>query len=133
MKLEFLDDISNGGKFAGVVTDQLVRLYNFDKLQAGKLRQTIQREIIEKNVTLNLSKLEFIETINCSLILRLANIEIGITTCDKINYCCELTKGGYQNMVDLLEPFCIQNRSGYQWLYDIDTPIGFLFSPNGDW
>ena len=51
MKLEFLDDISDGGKFKDVVSNQLVRLYDFDKLQANKFRQLIQSILIDRNVS----------------------------------------------------------------------------------
>ena len=33
MKLEFLDNISNNRQFKGVITNQLVRLYDFDAVQ----------------------------------------------------------------------------------------------------
>jgi hypothetical protein len=133
MKLEFIDDISAGGKFTGVVTDQLVRLYDFDKLQAAMLRQVILHTIIENHEPLDLSKVDFIKPINCYLTLRIADTDKGIATSDKINFICDLKISGYENMVYLLEPFCIKSSNGYQWLYDIDTPIEFLFSPGGTW
>jgi len=133
MKLEFLDDISDGGKFKDVVSNQLVRLYDFDKLQANKFRQLIQSILIDRNQTLDLSTAEFVEPVNCTLTLCLADTDIGITTGDKINFICALTMSGYENMISLLEPFCIEDNSGHQWLYDIDTPIDFLFSPSGTW
>lgn len=133
MKLEFLDDISDGGKYEGGVTDQLLRLYDFDKIQADKFRHAIQCTIIEKKETLDLSDLEFIEPINCNLTLRLAETGIGITTNDKTNFICDLTINEYKHMINLLEPFCIEDSNGYQWLYDLNTPIEFLFSPGGTW
>jgi hypothetical protein len=36
-------------------------------------------------------------------------------------------------MVALLDPFCNKETKGYQWLYDIDSDIDFLFSPAGTW
>jgi hypothetical protein len=33
-------------------------------------------------------------------------------------------------MLELIEPFT-KHAQGYQWLYDLDTPVEFLFSPNG--
>lgn len=133
MKLEFLDYISEGGKFTGNVTDQLVRLFDFDKLQADKLRQTILQTIIEKGKPLDLSELEFIETINCNLILRISDADIGITTNNKNIFICDLSIRGYENMIYMLEPFCNKDSCGYQWLYDIDTPIEFLFSSDANW
>ena len=133
MKLEWLDDISNGGKTLGVEIDQLVRLYDFDTFQANKLRQSIQQIIIEKRTSLDLSELDFIENINCRIILHLAETDTGITRADKSNFTCSLTIGGYETIANLLQPFCIKEDIGYQWLYNIDTPIDFLFSPGGGW
>ena len=134
MKIEFLDNISDGGKFTGVIADQLIRLFDFDTLQANKLRQKIQEIIIEKGERLDLSKLEFIETINCNLVLSISDVNTGILINNENNFICEITTDGYKNMVDLLEPFCIKDSSNiYQWLYEIDTPIEFLFSSKGTW
>ena len=133
MKLEFLDDISDGGRFTGVVTDQLVRLFDFDRNQAAMFRQAIHQTIIEKGQSLDLSKLGFVETINCQLTLQLSDNSRGITSPDQYNFICSLTIHDYANMIYLLEPFCMTDSSGYQWLYDIDTPIEFLFSPDGTW
>ena len=36
-------------------------------------------------------------------------------------------------MIMLLEPFSQNDNLGYQWLYDLDTKIEFLFSPKGTW
>lgn len=133
MKIEFLDNLSDGGKFKDIVAQQLIRLYDFDQFQAGTFRDAIREAIIDGNKALDLSKLEFITPINCNLILQLASNDIGITTHDKKNFICEMTIGGYETMINLLEPFCIKESSGYQWLCDTDAPVEFLFSPGGTW
>ena len=134
MKLDFIEDFNRGQYLEPQpVQDHLVRLFDFDKLQADRLRQTIQATIIEKGKPLDLTKVDFIETINCNLTLRIAEIDVGITTVDKRNFFCDLTISGYENMIYLLEPFCEKGSNGYQWLYDIDTPIELLFSPGGTW
>ncbi|MBE9584347.1 hypothetical protein IM792_07805 [Mucilaginibacter sp. JRF] len=133
MKLEFLNDVSDGGKFPQVVTDQLIRLYDFDSLQADALRQEITSVIIQRGEDLKLSQLKFIEHFNCDLTLHLSDTDTGIIAVDEADFICDLTKGGYENMVNLLEPFCVEAEAGHQWLYEIDTPIDFLFSPDGTW
>lgn len=133
MKLEFLDDISNGGQFNGVVTDQLVRLYDFDQIQADNFRKTIQQTLIENSRPLDLNAIDFITAINCKLTLRISDIDLGIKSNDNLTFFCDLTIKGYENMTNLIEPFCKKDTNGYQWLYDIDTPIEFLFSPGGQW
>ena len=133
MKLEYLDDISDGGKYTGVETDKLVRLYDFDDIQAQKFYDAIQQEILGHNKDLDMKELDFIEKLNCNLTLRLADKDLGITTVDKKNFFCDLTETAYQNMLNLLEPFFGKETSGYQWLYDLNTDVEFLFSPGGQW
>jgi hypothetical protein len=133
MKLEFLDEISSGGQFKGVVTDQLVRLYEFDQIQANDFKKAIQQTLIENGCQLNLIEVVFIEAINCNLTLRISEIDTGINSSDNSFFFCDLTRNSYENMINLIEPFCQKDSNGYQWLYDIDTPIDFLFSPGGQW
>jgi len=133
MKLEFLDDISDGGKYPQVVTGGLIRLYEFDKFQAKNLKEKIAKTIIENKKPLKLAKIDFIETVNCNLSLCLGETDIGITIIDRFNFNCELTESSYLKMIDLLEPFCVENIDGYQWLYETDGSIDFLFSPGGTW
>ena len=70
MKIEFLDDISDGGRFPHADPNQLIRLYDFDNLEANRLRQTIQKVILESNKEIDLTTLDFIRAINCSLTLK---------------------------------------------------------------
>ena len=126
MKLEFIENINDYG-------DNIVRLYDFDKSQAIKFHQLIQNEIINKNGQFDLSTCDFITPINCNLILRISENNKGIFSEDRKVFYCEMSSDGYNQMVDLIEPFCNDTFSGYQWLYDLGTPIEFLFSPSGDW
>lgn len=133
MKIEFLDDISDGGRFPDADPNQLVRLYNFDSLQAKELRQSIQEKIIEGNNEIELTTLDFIESVNCNLTLKISETNKGILTSDNNNFVCILTVEKYEEMIFLMEPFCESEVNIYQWLYDLDTPIDFLFSPGGSW
>jgi hypothetical protein len=133
MKLEFLNDISAGGEFNGVVTEQLIRLYDFDQNEACQFRDTIVRKVMLAAAPIPLASMDFIHSINCLLTLEVAPESIGIISDDNYQFFCRLTREGYENMILLLEPFCAGNLDGYQWLYDIDTPIEFLFSPGGGW
>jgi hypothetical protein len=133
MKIEFLDDISDGGRFPDADPNQLVRLYDFDNLQANMLRQTIQKVILENNKEVDLTTLDFIQAVNCNLTLQISDTDKGITTSDNKYFVCNLTVKKYGEMIFLMEPFCDKETNGYQWLYDLDTPIDFLFSPGGSW
>ena len=132
MKLEYLGDISDGGRFKDVETDELIRLYKFNKSQAIQFRDAIKLHVVEQHQELNLTTLDFIEPVNCSLTLRLGS-ELGIHRENKIDFICELKVEGFEKMIYLLVPFCEKEESGYQWLYDVITPIELLFSSNGDW
>lgn len=125
MKLEFLDNVNEYG-------DQVVRLYNFDKSEAIKLRDAIQNTVINTNSSLDLVTLDFIEHVNCKLILHLSETDEGILTMDNKTFFCDLTKEGYKNMVQLMEPFCLKESKSFTMLYDIDTQVDFLFSPYGN-
>lgn len=126
MTLDYIHKVNEYG-------DNIVRLYNFDRSQAEKLKKLIADTIISNGTDLNLSLVNFIQPRNCNLILRIAAEDIGIVTSDNENFFCDLTTQSYIQMVSLLEPFCKRETNGYQWLYDIDSQTDFLFSPGGTW
>lgn len=126
MTLDYIHKVNEYG-------DNIVRLYNFDRSQAEKLKKLITDTIISNGTDLNLSLVNFIQPRNCNLILRIADEDIGIVTSDNENFFCDLTTQSYIQMVSLLEPFCRRETNGYQWLYDIDSQTDFLFSPGGTW
>jgi hypothetical protein len=132
MKLEFLDDISDGGRFPQVVSNQLIRLYDFDSIQAATLKENIEEKILKGNRTLDLSSLDFVQSVNCKLIFVISQQDEGIKTIDRVNFECLLTDQLYQEMIQLIEPFC-EGAEGYQWLYDLDCSIDLLLSPGGTW
>jgi len=111
--------------------ENILRLYNFDKSEAIKFRDLIQEVIVNRKQRLDLSKVDFIETGNYNLILGLFKTDEGILTGDNKNFVCALTLNGFENMLKLLEPFCNKETKSYQYLYDIDNPTDFLFSPVG--
>ena len=126
MELDYIDNINEFG-------EDVVRLYKFDKSQAIKFRDLIKDTIVIKKQKLDLSEVDFIERRNCNLILGLFKTDEGILSNDNITFYCALTLECYNNMLKLLEPFCKKESKAYQYLYDIDNPIDFLFSPAGTW
>ena len=132
MKLEFLDDISRGGHFKNVVSDTLVRLFDFDSNEASLFQQTIKKLIEDEN-EVHLDNLSFINSINCSLTLSIDNMDLGIVKSGRAEFECKLTKESYREMVLLIQPFVDNDLSGYQWLYNNMAEIDFLFSPGGTW
>lgn len=126
MELDFIENINEFG-------ENVVRLYNFDKSQAMQFRDLIKDTIVNKKQKLDLSQVEFIEARNCNLILGLFKTDEGIISNDNKTFYCALTLESYKNMLKLLEPFCKKDIKAYKFLYDIDNPTDFLFSPAGTW
>ncbi len=134
MKVEYLDDLTDGGKFKQVVSENLIRLYDFDEHEALKFKDKLQETIVQKRAPFELSIEPYIEAINCSFIFRLSENDIGISSTDKQSFYCDLTLDSYIWMVSLLEPFSDSKaQNGFQWLYELDNPIDLLFSPGGTW
>jgi hypothetical protein len=126
MELDYIENVNEYG-------ENILRLYNFDKSQAIQFRDLIKDTIINKKQKLDLSQVEFIEARNCNLILGLFNTDEGIISNDNKTFFCALILESYKNMLRLLEPFCMKETKAYQFLYDIDNPTDFLFSPAGTW
>jgi len=126
MELDYIDNINDFG-------EDVVRLYNFKKEEATLFCNAVQQTIITNKEELQLDLLDFIEPRNCYLTLRLSETDEGILTNDQINFYCFLTLEGYKEMIKLIEPFCKKDTKAFQILYDIDTPIDFLFAPAGTW
>ncbi len=126
MKLDYLHNTNAFG-------EHIIRLYDFGKQEALQFKQAIEQTIVANKLPLDLSTLSFIAARNCHLVLHLGDEEAGIQTADGKHFICVLTLNGYQQMLQLLQPFCLKDTKGYQWLYDLDTEIDFLFSPAGSW
>lgn len=123
MKLEFLDSINEYG-------DHIVKLYDFDKEEAAKFRQAIQETIINAKKPLDLNSLDFIQPVNCKLILHISDTDEGVFSIDNKTFFCDLTIEGYKEILRLIEPYCNKNTRSFQMLYDLDTEIDLLFSPS---
>lgn len=121
MKLKFLENINEFDEHA-------IRLNDFDKVQAGLFLQIIQQLSAKRKIEIELSDYEFIESVNCRLILRICETDEGIVTEDFKDFYCDLTTDGYAEMKKLIEPFCQRETDAFQYLYDLDNPIDFIFS-----
>lgn len=125
MRLEFIKNISDYNEHA-------IRLSDFNAAQATMLFGAIDRLVRHGEVPIDLNALNFIRPVNCHLTLRTSAEDLGISTSDQLNFFCDLTPAAYKSIANLVEPFCRKESKGYQWLYDLDTPIGFLFSAGKD-
>lgn len=135
MKLDFLEDMTGGGKYKNVVSENLVRLYDFDQKEAKQLQQAIIDFLKQKFLSLNISELPFIESIECHLIFNISDTDEGIMkTAEKNVFHCNLIENGFIAMCAIMNPFIEYDSSGYNWLCEVsDDNIDFLFSPGGTW
>ena len=122
MQLDFVENINEFG-------ENVVRLFDFDKEQAIYFKELIQEVIINRNMKLDLSRADFIETEHYNLILGIYKEDEGIVTEDSKTFFCLLTLSSYMRMVELLEPFCKKEAKGFEYLYDVDNPTDLLFAP----
>lgn len=126
MRLDYIDGLNGFG-------DNMVRLFDFDMSEAIQFRDALIDFIKSDSPFIKLTDLEFIEPRNCHLALFKSDEDEGIISEDDENFFCVLTIEGYENMIQLLEPFCIKETKGYQFLYELDNLTDFLFSPAGTW
>ena len=126
MELDYIENVND-------LNENVVRLHNFDKAEAIQFRDLIKDIIIDKKQRLDLSEVDFIQPRNCNLLFGLFNSDEGILTKDNQTFFCVLTMESFVNMVQLLEPFCQKESRGFQYLYDINNPTDFLFSPTASW
>ena len=126
MELDYIENVNEFG-------ENVVRLYNFDKFQAIKFRELIKDHIVTGKKKLDLAQVDFIEERNCNLILGLFETDEGIISNDNKTFYCALKLESYAAMLNYLEPFCKKETKGYKYLYELDNPTDFLFSPAGTW
>ena len=132
MKLEFLDDLTDNGRYPHADPKMLIRIFDFDDSEARLFKDAINSEIISKRHELELTDLDFINPLNCTLKFEISDDDYGIKiTTDKIHFVCRLTLNTYINMIEIIELL----KDGYNWLYDPkeDDNIDLLISAGGSW
>lgn len=131
MKLEYLDDLSEGGKYKGVVSENLIRLYDFEQDETNLLVNLINQQLIINQQGLDLTTVAFIQPVNCSLILQLAPNDEGIVvTVEAGFFICKLTEQTYIKALADMKAV----KDGYNWLCDTSRDnIDFLYSAGGTW
>lgn len=123
------------------VQEQIVRLYDFDWQQAKMLYDLLKETIIIKGQPFNFRSVPFISQLDCELTFELAEHNIGLEQVNNLNFKCLLTSKGFEKVLDMMGPFCIDSyrykHQTYQWLDDLivdsESDIWLLFSPDGAW
>jgi len=132
MKLEYLDDLSYSGKYKDVVSDNLIRLYDFRQNETADLVDLIYQRLIVDKQSLDLTTVDFIQSINCRVTLQLSSSDEGVIKTDKPDFfICKLTQQTYITAIDYMKAAA---ESGYNWLCDTSKDdIDFLYSSGGTW
>ncbi len=136
MKLEYMHDLTANGKFINVVSENLIRLWDFNQAESKLFHELIQNfaknDLVDQ---LELHNEEFIIPINCHLTLIKDKDNVGISRISNNEFHCKVTTEEYRNMAEYIKPFILADTSGYQWLLEqvTDDNIDLLFSPGGTW
>jgi hypothetical protein len=129
MKIEYLTQTNPAHP-----KDSILRILDFDSSEACQFRAILSKLADGSITKTDLSGIPFIAAIaDCHLVLNVGLSDKGIIVHSENTFECILTKNSWEDAVGLVEPFCEGNLSGYQWLYNLNTNIDFLFSPSGDW
>lgn len=125
MKLEFLR--------SGSPDCPLIRLYDFDAEQARRLQQMVLRLTNGQNEAVALHAEPDVHPINgCELTLRERERDQGVREVTKMKFECTLTKAAWLDVGALIQPFCLGESAGYQWLTRTGK-IALLLSRSGEW
>lgn len=132
MKLEYINNISNSGKYKDVVSENIIRLFDFNQMETDDLSRIMYQTLIIHKQELDLSTIAFIEHINCTLILRLSSDNKGITKTNESNiFICKLTEQSFAAAIEFMRA---ASTGGYAWLCDTSNDdIDFLYSVGGTW
>ena len=111
----------------------MIRLCDFEQAEVRQLIDIIQSDLISGQEPLDLSAVDFITPINCSLKFEISEMDHGISIPSGNNdFVCRLTDQSYKKMIGYIEEFSKPENSldGYNWLYDPqEDKIDLLFSP----
>jgi hypothetical protein len=133
MKLDYLDDITDSGKYPLADPDRLLRLYDFDAFELSKMRHLIKRSLIDRQGQLIISNLDFVLPVNCTLTFLVSERDSGIKlqAKDDRNFLGQFSMNTYVKMLEIIDLL----EDGYNWLYDpcSEDEIHLLLSKDGGW
>ena len=130
MKIEYLPKVNPDHP-----NDGILRIFDFNSSEACQFRDMLAKLADSSSSETDVNSLPFVTSIaSCRLGLKVGSKDKGLISLPNNAFECILTRDTWENVQGLVEPFCDENDAvGYQWLYDLDTDIELLFSPDGDW
>lgn len=135
LKLDFLYDMTDDGKYPQADPVHLLRLFDFTREEALQLSETVAAFAGSDSGYLSIHELDFIQADDVQLHLQKHQEDLGILMPqDMRKFKCLLQPTAFHQMADLIRHFADKETDGYQWLYDPKTDgIDLLFSPGGTW
>lgn len=137
MKIEFLEDIDDGGAFPDADPKELLRLYDFNVREVYLFRESIRKLSNGSINRVEMSQLAFATIVNCNLSFVLDHLGEGVELpLDKKNFECRLGTEDYDRMIQIINSVInsANEVSGYNWLYDPPPgKVDILFSTDGSW
>jgi hypothetical protein len=129
MKIEYLTDTDPTHP-----NESILRIFDFDSTQACQFRDIVAKLADGSASEIDISDLPFVTPIaGCHLIFKVGTRDNAVVHVLNNRFECVLTRLTWDNAESLVEPFCDENLSDYQWLYDLGSDIELLFSPRGEW
>ncbi|MBL0135962.1 MAG: hypothetical protein IPP79_19280 [Chitinophagaceae bacterium] len=118
--------------FSNASPKYLVRLSEYSDDDKNRLVDSIN-DLCQNVITqIDINKLPFIQSLNCSLILQVSESDTGLLNVGEEGlYVCLLTLVAYRSMVEIIENV----KYGHNWLTPgeyLDEPA-FLISKYGSW
>jgi hypothetical protein len=126
MTLDYLSNINAFG-------DHIIRLYNFNMVQAAAFLEVFENTILKNKKVLDLSEVLFIDRTGINLKFRIFEEDEGIRTNDGVTFFCDMTYKSFERMAELIAPFTTKETRTYQYLYELDIETDLIFSPEGTW
>lgn len=126
MKLEYVTDGPNDSG--------LIRLYDYVSSEVQELRKLTGELASGSRQRISLNEEIWVVAVGgCKLILRRGERNSGVRQLGSaLDFECELSADGWNNVEGLLEPFCTSSSTGFQWLTN-QGKISFLISLSGKW
>ena len=132
MKIDFLLDMTDGGKYPHADPVNLIRIFDFTVEEANLFAKAMDYNLLTLGSTLQVDKLDFVESIKCTLRFELSSEDLGmLLPDDHSTFICRLTRASYINILDIID----RVGDGFNWLYDPkkDEEVDILFSGGGTW
>lgn len=133
MTLEYLDDISDNGRFPHAAGEKILRLYHHTPEESALLRGIIIQLASGTLQSFDISSCTWVNSLNCRLLFAVSDNDLGLVSDDSIHFTCQLTPIEWHHMADRIQPFCETSANGYQWLCETSSPFDFLYSFDGSW